>query len=76
MDYARQAYPLSVGFSRHEHWSGFPFPPLGELPDPGIEPRSPTSPVLQVDSLPLCHLGRPIPSSGTEQDPSEDLLNK
>ena len=28
-------------FSRHEHWSGLPFPPLGDLPNPGIEPRSP-----------------------------------
>ena len=29
--------PLSVGFSRQEHWSGLPFPPPGHLPDPGIE---------------------------------------
>ena len=33
--------PLSVGFSRQEYWSGLPFPPLGDLPDPGIEPVSP-----------------------------------
>ena len=33
---ARQA-PLSVGFPRHEHWSGLPFPPPGDLPDPEIE---------------------------------------
>ena len=33
--------PLSVGFSRQEYWSGLPFPPLGDLPDPGIEPTSP-----------------------------------
>ena len=37
---------LSKGFSRQEYWSGLPFPPPGELPDPGIEPTSPTSPVL------------------------------
>ena len=36
---ARQA-PLSMGFSRQEHWSGLPFPPLRDLPDPGIEPIS------------------------------------
>ena len=36
-------------FSRQEYWSGFPFPSPGNLPDPGIEPRSPT---LQADSLP------------------------
>ena len=39
---ARQA-PLSVGFSREEHWSGLPCPPPGDLPDPGIEPMTPVS---------------------------------
>ena len=34
---ARQA-PLSMGFSRQEYWSGLPFPPLGDLADPGIKP--------------------------------------
>ena len=42
---ARQA-PLSMGFSRQEYWSGLPFPPPGDLPDPGMEPTSPVSPVL------------------------------
>ena len=37
---ARQA-PLSMGFSRQEYWSGLPFPPPGDLPDPGIKPASP-----------------------------------
>ena len=41
--------PLSMGFPRQESWSGLPFLPLGHLPEPGIEPRSPA---LQVDSLP------------------------
>ena len=36
-------------FSRPEYWSGQPFPPPGDLPNPGIEPRSPA---LQADSLP------------------------
>ena len=40
--------PLSMRFSRQEYWSGWPFPSPGDLPDPGIEPRSPA---LQVDSL-------------------------
>ena len=40
--------PLSMGFSRQEYWSGLPFPSPGDLPDPGIEPRSPT---LQADAL-------------------------
>ena len=33
--------PLSVGFSRQEHWSVLPFPSPGDLPDPGVEPASP-----------------------------------
>ena len=41
---AHQA-PLSVGFSRQEHWTGLPFPPPGGFPDPGIEPATPASPV-------------------------------
>ena len=35
--------PLSMGFSRQEHWSGLPFFSPGDLPDPGIEPTSLTS---------------------------------
>ena len=38
---AHQA-PPSMRFSRQEYWSGMPFPPPGDLPDPGIEPRSPS----------------------------------
>ena len=34
--------PLSMGFSRQEYWSGLPFPSPKDLPNPGIEPRSPT----------------------------------
>ena len=33
--------PLSMGFSRQEYWSGLPFPPPGDLPNPGIKPMSP-----------------------------------
>ena len=32
--------PLSMGFSRQEYWIGWPFPSPGDLPNPGIEPRS------------------------------------
>ena len=39
---------LSMGFSRQEYWSGLPCPPPGDLPNVGIEPRSPA---LQADSL-------------------------
>ena len=52
---AHQA-PLSMRFSRQEYWSGLPFHPPGDLPHPGIEPKSP---VLEADSLPLHHLGSP-----------------
>ena len=38
---------VSMEFSRQEYWTRLPFPSTGDLPDPGIEPRSPT---LQVDS--------------------------
>ena len=41
-------FPMSVGFSRHEYGSRLPFPAPGELPNPGIEPRSPA---LQADDL-------------------------
>ena len=47
IDIACQA-PLSMGFSRHEYWSGLPFPSPGDLPHPGIKSRSH---VLQADSL-------------------------
>ena len=52
---ARQA-PLSVKFSRQEYWSGLPFPSTRDLPNPGIEPRSPA---LQADSLPSELPGKP-----------------
>ena len=38
--------PLSMGFSKQEYWSGLPFPPPGDLPDPGIEPSSLGPPAL------------------------------
>ena len=51
--------PLSMEFSRQEYWSGLPFPSSGDLPDPGIEPRSP---VLQADVLPSEPPGKPLSS--------------
>ena len=55
---AHQAY-LSMEFSRQEHWSSLPFPSPGDLPDPSIEPASPMSLALQVDSLLTEPLGKP-----------------
>ena len=45
-----------MDFSRQEFWSGLPCPPSGDLPNPGIEPRSPT---LQADSLSSEPPGKP-----------------
>ena len=44
------------GFSRQEYWSGFPYPPPRDLPNPGIEPRSPA---LQADSFHSKLSGKP-----------------
>ena len=55
---AHQA-PLSMGFSRQEYWSELPFPSPGDLPHPGIEPKSPASPALAVGfftTVPLLRL--------------------
>ena len=48
--------PGSMGFSTQEHWSGLPCPTSGDLPDPGMEPVSPTAPAFQADSLLLSQL--------------------
>ena len=52
---AHQA-PLSMGFSRQEYWSELPFPSPGDLPDPGIKPRSPA---LEADALTSEPRGKP-----------------
>ena len=56
--------PLSMGFSRQEYWSGLPFSSPGNLPNPGMEPRSPA---LQAESLlPVTLLGFPAGSDCKE----------
>ena len=50
---------LSMGFSWQEYWSRLPFPSPGDLPVPGIEPMSPVSNALEVDSLPNEPQGSP-----------------
>ena len=52
----RQA-PLCIEFSRQEYWSGLPFPSPGDLPDPGMEPGSPT---MQAASLLSEPPGKPV----------------
>ena len=61
MDYIARQAPLSMEFSRHEYWSWLPFPSPGDLPNPGIEPRSPA---LQADSLPSESPWKPHSRSG------------
>ena len=46
-----------MGFSKQDYWSGFQFPSPGDLPDPGIKPRSPA---LQADALPSEPPGKPL----------------
>ena len=59
---AHQA-PPSMGFSRQGYWSGLPFPSPGDLPNPGIEPRSPA---LQADALTSAPPGKPMAESEEE----------
>ena len=51
-----------MGFSSHEYWSGLPFPSPGDLPNPGVEPGSPT---LKVDAYHLSYQGSLSKHSGT-----------
>ena len=54
--------PPSMGFSRQEYWSGLPFPSPGDLPKPGMEPRSPT---LQAEALTSEPLRKPTNAEGS-----------
>ena len=51
--------PHSVGFSRQEYWSGLPFPSPGDLPNQGIEPRSPAFHADTLTSEPPGNLALP-----------------
>ena len=61
---------LSIEFSKQEQWSGLPFPHPEDLPDPGIEPRSPA---LQADALPSEPPGKPVKKSGNCSVTSDSL---
>ena len=64
--------PPSMGFSRQEYWSGLPFPSPGDLPNPGIEPRSPA---LEADALTSEPPGKPINVILNGKKPKAFLLN-
>ena len=51
---------VPVEFSRHEYWSGLPFPTPGDTPDPGMEPTSLASPVLAGRFFTTAPPGEPI----------------
>ena len=59
--------PPSMGFSRQVCWSGLPFPSPGDLPDPGIKPKSPA---LQADAL----LSEPSPGVCSNSCPFDGLF--
>ena len=71
----RQAL-LTTGVSRQEYWSRLPFPSPGDLPDPGIEPRSHSSPALQVDSVPTEPPGKPSVTNGPIHFLTKSLKSK
>ena len=52
--------PLSMGFSKQEHWSGLPCPPPGDLPDPEMELQSSESPALAGGFFTTSHLESPL----------------
>ena len=56
---ARQA-PLSMGLCRQGYWSGLPFPPPGDRPNPGMEPVSPASPSLAGGFFTTKSAGKPL----------------
>ena len=68
-----QQAPLSREFSKQEYWGGLPFLPTGNLPEPGIEPRSPT---LQADSLSLSLWGSPWAVEGEAKITMKQHINQ
>ena len=57
-DWSSDVCSSDLGFSRQEYWSGLPFPSPGDIPDPGIKPRSPA---LEADALTSEPPEKPLP---------------
>ena len=66
MDYSRPGSSVH-GFSRQEYWSRLPFPPPGDLPNPGIKPMSLMFPALAGGFFTLVPSGKPIQALGSSQ---------
>ena len=58
--------PLFMGFSGQEYWSGLPFPPSGDLTNPGLKPRSPA---LEENSLPTEPSDKPLGKTIDKNNP-------
>ena len=71
---AHQA-PLSMEFSRQEYWSGLPFPPRGDLPDPGIEAVLPVSPALAGGFFTTEPPGKPLVSLEKEGNGTHEEIS-
>jgi len=71
---AHQA-PLSMEFSRQEYWSGLPFPPQGDLPDPGIEAVLPVSPALAGGFFTTEPPGKPLVSLEKEGNGTHEEIS-
>ena len=65
--------PPSMGFSRQEYWNGAPLPSPGDLPDPGIEPWSPT---FQADALTSEPPGKPLKQTNKQKQTNHFLHKK
>ena len=83
MDWVAHQAPWSMGFSRQECWSGLPCPPPGDLPDPGIEPASPTLAgqffTTKSQSLGVCYASlssRPCPHRPLQASSKISLLQR
>ena len=64
-----------MGFSKQEYWNGLPFPPPGDLPDPGIEPVSPAAPAPQENSSLLSHGVRKAANFFLKQQDGKNVMS-
>ena len=68
--------PLSMEFSRQEHWSGWPFPSPGNLSYPGIKTMSPVSPALAGGLFTTATPGKPLHPASLSSKPFAQQLTE